>query len=236
MRSYILLMFFFAASALHAQNFIDAALNSNPFIPRPYVFGGPTLMPGGYAPLAFLAGAGIRIDSEHFLFDVHALYDNGHKVNDNHQPNPKGHDRALNGSMYFRFPSGWSFGGGASWSQLSTTEYTKSSWHPRFGGNRDFFVKNCIAENCQGQYTMRIGADYFFGGNNRDNGTQGVFLTLHIPSPSLNRHFFFREKVAIYRYHDTVTTTPEINRDVFNREMGTHHFDSYMEATIMYRF
>lgn len=83
---------------------------------------------------------------------------------------------------------------------------------------------------------MRIGADYFFGGNNRDNGTQGVFLTLHIPSPSLNRHFFFREKVAIYRYHDTVTTTPEINRDVFNREMGTHHFDSYMEATIMYRF
>jgi hypothetical protein len=236
MRSYIFLMFLFAASALHAQNFIDAALSSSPLIPRPYIFGGPALMGGGYAPLALEAGAGIRIDSEHFLLDASAMYDNGRKANDNHQPNPKGHDRSLDATMYYRFSSGWSFGGGASWSQLSTTEYTKSSWHPKFGGKRDFFVKNCMAENCQGEFTMRIGADAFFGGNNRDNGTKGVLLTLYIPSPSLKGHFFFREKVGIYRFHDTVTTTPEIDRNVFNRQMSNHHFDSYMQATIMYRF
>ena len=233
MRNYVLLIILSLPSTLHAQSFIDSALQSHPLMPHPYVFAGPVLMPGGYASLAGEAGAGLRIDSEHLLLDAHALYDNGHKAKDNTGPNPKGHDRSVDGSLRYRFASGWAFGGGASWSQLSTTNYTKSAWHPRFGGSRDFFVKNCMAEDCRGEFTMRVEADYFLRGSDRSNGTQGVMLNLYIPSPSLARHLFFREKIAMYRYHDTITTTDD--PVVLRREMS-NHFDSYVEFTVMYRF
>jgi len=89
MRHYLLLIMLVCGSALHAQN----------LFPRPYAYFGPEGMGGGYSPIAFLAGAGFRIDSKSFIFDANANYDNGHKTNDNTGINEKGHDRGLAGSM-----------------------------------------------------------------------------------------------------------------------------------------
>jgi hypothetical protein len=56
---------------------------------------------------------GLRVDSRHFPAFAEGSWDNGRKRNDGDQPNPKGHDRGLDGAAYFRFASGWYFGAGA---------------------------------------------------------------------------------------------------------------------------
>lgn len=234
MNNYAFLILVFLTSPLAAQSFLPSSFDNHNILPRPYVYAGGEGMGGGYAPFALLGGAGIRVDSTHFLLDANANYDNAHKTNDNDQPNPKGHDRGLVGSMYFRLPSGWAFGGGARWSQLSTTNYTKSVWRPTFGGSRDFFVSQCRTEWCGGHFTMRFGADYVLPGSDHENGLQGALLSAYIPSPSLKGHWFFRENVGIYRYHDTVTNPTD---PVLTREESSHHsFDSFLELTLMYRF
>ena len=58
-------------------------------VPRPYTFVGPKQMGAGYAPFAFIGGAGARIDSRRFLLDANAWYDNGRKTDDNDQPNQR---------------------------------------------------------------------------------------------------------------------------------------------------
>lgn len=191
-------------------------------------------MGGGYAPVAVLGGAGIRVDATRFILDANAWYDNGHKSAERGQPNPKGHDRGAEGSMYFRFASGWALGGGACWSQLSTTNYTKSAWRPTFGGNRDLFLGECQSPECHRQFTMRVGVDYVLPGTDWKNGSQGPQFSVYIPSPSLRRHLFFREKLGIYRFHDTVTdrTDPALTR----LQTSKHGVDSFLELTLMYRF
>lgn len=235
MRNYIFLILLFAASPLVAEDFIHPAAQSRALLPHPYAFVGPELMMrGGYFPFAAFAGAGIRIDSEHFLLDANANYDNARKTNDNCQPNPKGHHRRLEGSLYFRFSSGWALGGGARWSQLSTTKYAKSGWRPTFGGSKDFFVRDCLADNCRGRFTMRIGADYVMSGTDWQNGSQGPLVSFYVPSPSLKRHLFFREKLGIYRFHDTVT---DRTNGILTREQTSHHYVyGYAEVALLYRF
>jgi hypothetical protein len=233
MKHWFLLMFWLFASALQAQNVVAGSFHASDLLPHPFVYAGPEGMGSGYAPLAMLGGAGIRIDSSRFILETTAWYDNGHK-RDIGKPNPKGHDRGLEGAMYFRLASGWAFGGGAAWSQLSTTNYTKSSWRPTVGGNKDFFVRDCESPECRGQFTMRVGADYVLPGKDWENGSQGPSIMVYIPSPSLKRHLFFREQLGIYRYHDTVTdrTNPILTRD----QTSKHGFDAFLELTIMYRF
>lgn len=235
MRHYFFLITLTLASAVHAQNFVGPASPlTRQLLPHPYVFAGPEGMGGGYAPFAVIAGAGIAIESQHFILDANAWYDNGHKTNDNDQPNPKGHDRGLVGSAYFRLSSGWAFGGGYRWSQLSTTNYTKGGSRPTFGGSRDFFVEGCRAEDCRGTFTMRIGVDYVLPGTDHQNASQGPLISFYTPSPSLKRHLFFREKLGIYRFHDTVT---DPTNAILTREQTSHHsFDSFLELTLMYRF
>lgn len=234
MRGYILLILLSVPSALTGQSFIDQALNSHPLIPHPYAFLGPVAMPNGYAPLAMEGGAGLRIDSEHFLFDGYVLYDNGHKERDKTEPNPKGHDRGIGAIMRYRLHSGWAFGGGASWSELSTTNYSKNSWRPKFGVSKDVGISNCDYDDCRGQFSGQFSADWMLKGNDWQNGTQGLQLSMYLPSPSLKRHLFFREVLAVYRFHDTVTTRTDLN--VMHREMSNHHSSAYAEFTIMYRF
>lgn len=224
MKYYLSLIVLSCTTVLHAQDFIA----------KPYVFAGPELMGGGYAPVAFLGGVGARVDSKWLIFDSRGWYDNGHKTDDNDQPNPKGHDRGLEGSAYFRLPSGWAFGAGARWSQLLTTNYKKSGWRPTFGGSKDFFVRDCVKENCAGRFTMRIGADYVMKGTDWENGQQGVLLSFFMPSPSVKRHIFYQETIGIYRFHDTVTDRTDA---VLTAEESSHHHpNSFAEFTIMYRF
>jgi hypothetical protein len=203
-------------------------------IPRPYAFAGGEGMGGGYAPFAVIGGGGFRIDSNRFVLDANSWYDNGHKVNDNVQPNPNGHDRGLVGSAYYRLPSGWSFGAGARWSELSTTNYKKSSWEPTFGGSKDFFNGNCHPEICRGDFSMQVRVDYMLKGSNWQNGTQGPLFSIYFPSPSVKAHIFYRETVGIYRFYDTVTD--RTNAFLTREQMSNHHWDSFAEFTVMYRF
>ena len=63
-------------------------------IPHPYLYFGPSAsVGGGYAPLAYRAEGGIDSESPHAIFSILGAYDNGHKTDDNDQPNPNGHHR-----------------------------------------------------------------------------------------------------------------------------------------------
>lgn len=191
-------------------------------------------MGGGYRSVALLEGVGLRLDTEHLLFDANATYDNGRKTNDATQPNPKGHDRGLKGSIYYRLSSGWAFGGGARWSQLSTTNYAKTAWRPTAGVSKDFFTAECVESGCRDDFTMRIGADYVTKGSDWQNGSQGVDLSIYLPSPSAKRHLFYRETIGLYRFYDTVTDRN--NKYLTQQQMGNHHSNCFVEFTVMYRF
>ena len=136
-----------------AQNAVlaPAASNSGPSFPkitwpRPFIYGGLGLNGGGYAPLSGNVGAGLRSsDPNHLIWSANAAYDNSDKSNDNTLNNEKGHERSLESSVYYRFTNGWFVGGGADWSQLSTTNYTKQEFHPSVGGGKDYFHKECSA-------------------------------------------------------------------------------------------
>src|SRR5260370_31663201 len=78
-------------------------------IPHPYIYLGLSLMGAGYAPLVYRAEAGIDVESTHAIFRISTAYNNGHKVSDGNQPNPKGHDRYLETAAYYRMARGWFF-------------------------------------------------------------------------------------------------------------------------------
>jgi hypothetical protein len=202
------------------------------FLPRPFVYTGAGLMGGGYAPLAAEFGAGLRIDSQRFLVNAEGSYDNGHKTKDNDQPNPKGRDRGLVGQAYYRLSSGWFFGAGARWSQLSTTNYTKSGSRPTFGGGWDSY--RCAERDCPSDFSTRLGVDYVLKGNDHINGSQGPLITFYMPSPSSKGHFFFRQTLGIYSFHDTVTDPT--NALLTRKQMGNRHVNGFGELTMMFRF
>jgi hypothetical protein len=224
MRRYSVLLTLICGSMLYAQN----------LVPRPYAFAGGESMGGGYSPFAAIGGGGFRIDSKRFLLDANGWYDNGRKVNDNDQPNPNGHDRGLVGSAYYRLPSGWSFGAGVRWSELSTTNYTKRHWEPTFGASKDYFRHRCTREHCVVDFSTRLGVDYLLAGSDWQNGSQGPLLTLYIPSPATKAHIFYRETLGIYTFYDTVTD--RTNAFLTREQMGNHHVNSFAEFTVMYRF
>jgi hypothetical protein len=235
------LVMLFTQSMLFAQQVVsqkpgDGEADQQPavLLPRPFFYVGAALMGGGYAPLAAEAGAGLRIDSRHFLASAEGTYDNGHKTNDGTGNNPKGHDRGLVGAAYFRLSSGWFAGAGARWSQLSTTNYTKGSWRPTFGGGKDYFHKRCAAEDCIADFSMRLGVDYLLPGSDQVNAVQGPLISFYMPSPSAKGHLFFRETVGIYEFHTTVTEPS--NSILTQQQIGQRSVTGFSELTLMYRF
>jgi len=235
------LLTLFGKSALFAQQVVsekpvagDADQQPPGLVPHPFLYAGAGLMGGGYAPLAWEGGGGLRIDSRHVLASAEGEYDNGHKTNDNDQPNPKGHDRALAATAYFRLSSGWFFGTGARWSQLSTTNYTKGAWRPTVGGGKDYFHKKCALENCVANFSMRLGVDYILPGTDRANALQGPQMSFYMPSPSAKGHIFFRETLGIYTFHETVTEPS--NLTLTQQQIGDRSVTSFGELTLMIRF
>jgi len=190
-------------------------------------------MGANYHPFALLGGAGFRVDSDHLILDLNGSYDNGRKDNAD-AGDSTGYDRGLNGEMYFGIASGWSLGGGARWTEVFSGKQRESYWQPSFGGNKDFFTGSCRHENCQGEFSMRIGVDYFLSGTDKQNGSHGPRISFFLPSPSLKRRLFFRESLGIYAYHDTVTdaTNPVLTR----AQLANRSFNSFLELTLMYRF
>jgi hypothetical protein len=210
---------------------------SGKLVPMPYVGLGPSLMGGGYAVWAYRIEAGLNVEGTHLIFRSLAAYDDGHKVDDNDQPNPKGHDRYLDGALYFR-PAlpGWTrslyFGGGYRWSQLSTTNYTKGGSRYQLGGGYDWFMRSC--ESCRRDYSMRVNVDWVTAGTDWENGSHGPDITLTWPSPREARHFFYREEIALYRFHTTVTETN--NLYLTQQQRAEKSFDSFADFGIFYRF
>jgi len=205
------------------------------YLPRPYLESGIFLMGGGYAPVAYGATGGITADAPHFILDAKATYDNGRKEDDGTQPNPKGHDRYLEGSAYYRFSSGWFAGGGFGWNQLMTTNYTKSGSRPSFGFGKDYYHYDyCKPSECHRDLSFRLRIDYVTSGSDWQNGSQGPRISLYIPSPSEKRHWFMRESLLLYRFHDTVTDPAD--PVLTSIERSHHAMSSSADFTIMYRF
>jgi hypothetical protein len=235
------LLFLFANTTPFAQQVVSetpaasgGGVLAPEFIPRPFFYAGAGLMGAGYAPLAWEGGGGLRIDSQHFLASAEGAYDNGHKTNDNDQPNPKGHDRTLAATTYYRLSSGWFAGLGARWSQLSTTNYTKGAWGPTFGGGKDYFHKKCAVENCGSDFSMRLSVDYVLPGTDHSNALQGPQVSFYMPSPSAKGHIFCRETIGIYEFHETVTEPS--NLTLTRQQMGDRSVTTFGELTLMYRF
>jgi hypothetical protein len=225
MRQFIFCILFFAL-------FLGELVSAQ--VPRPFVYGGASLNGGGYKPLSALGGAGVSLDSKHFVWQADAAYKMARKTNDGTSLNLKGHTRELSSSAYYRFADKWFLGAGARWSQLSTTNYSKSAWRPTFGGGSDYLRKPCGDGNCVPDFSLRWAVDYVLPGSDWANGLQGPLLSLYLPSPAVRGHLFWRETVGIYRFHDTVTdrTNPELTK----LQMGQRSIATFVEFTLMYRF
>jgi hypothetical protein len=228
---FFLISIAFGQSATSGQSSDDVELLTKP-IPHPYFSVGPSLMGGGYAPLAYRAEAGLDLESTHAIIRALGAYDNGHKTNDNDQPNPKGHDRYLEGAAYYRSTRRWFFGTGWRWSQLSTTNYTKGGSRPEIGGGYDLVTRPC--DGCRRTFSMRFNVDWVMTGNDWQNGSHGPSITTTIPTPSEKRHWFFRETLGIYRFHTTVTAP---NDPVLTRwQLAHRNTTSYLDFAAVYRF
>lgn len=175
------------------------------------------------------------MESCHWVMQAGAAYDNAHAANDNGPPNPKGHDRYLDGLLFLR--PGWLFSGasffgvGLRWSQQSTTNYTKSGTHPQFGGGYDLIQRPC--STC-GRNSMRIEGNWFTAGNDWQDGSHGVEISISIPSPRETRHLFFQERVGVYTSHQTVTERSGIPLALSQR--ANRSVTSYTVLGIIYRF
>ncbi len=214
--------------------------------PRPFIFGGLGLNGGGYAPLSGKIGGGLRIDQNHLIWSASAAYDNSHKSNDNTIGNTNGHQRSLDSSIYYRFSNGWFAGGGASWSELSTTNYTKQGFHPSVGGGKDYFHKDCAGEDCAIRWSMRLQVDYKLKGAEHvdakgcsvpngqcTNDLQGPMVSFFLPSPAMAGHLYWRETVGVYTFHDTVTSTDPALTALQKSHRST---TAFLDFTMMYRF
>ena len=233
------------AFPLQAQNAVTANNNANSDLeptltrltPHPYLFLGPSLMGGGYALLAYRVETGLKVESSNWVMKASAAYDNGRKVNDDDQPNPNGHDRYLESGIYFRptwqaLASDWFFGGGWSWNQLSTTNYTKSGTRPRIGGGYDLVLRSCSI--CRRDFSMRIAMDWVMAGTDWQNGSHGPDIVISMPGPRETRHWFWQEEIGIYRFHETVTEPA--NLTLTNQQQADRNVDFFSNMGVVYRF
>jgi hypothetical protein len=215
--------------------------------PEPYAYSGLGLSrDAGYGLAYGEVGVGFMVNTRHFIANADATYDNGRKVSDGTGNNPKGHDRSLGANTYYKFRAGWFLGAGASWSQLSTTNYSKQAWNPSVGGGWDYLNKNCAGEDCVFNWSLRAQVDYLLPGSehvNRQgcsvpdgqctNGVQGPQFLFYLPSPASNSHFILREALSITDAHATVTSTdPTLTAE----QLAEKSRAGFAEFTLMYRF
>lgn len=212
--------------------------------PHPYLSFGPALGGGGYRPLALRAEVGINVESRRWVMKALAAYDNDRKTDDGDQPNPKGHDRYLDGGIYFRpswlpaqlawlgDPGRWFFGAGYRWSQLSTTNYVKGGNRPQIGGGYDVVLRSCSL--CLRDLSMRVGVDWVMAGNDWQNGSHGAEVTVTFPRPRENRHWFWQENTGAYRFHETVTEPT--NLPLTRLQLSQKSMDSSAKFGVIYRF
>jgi len=176
-------------------------------VPHPDVYIAPSLMPAGYAIGAIRAEVGLNVESCHLLANAGTAYDNGRAANDNGPPNPKGHDRYLDGGIYFR-PSRW------------------------FSGGYDLIQRPC--STCRPVFSMRIEGNWFTAGNDWEDGSHGMEISISLPSPRETNHCFFLERVSVITAHQTVTDRSNIPLTLSQR--ANRSVTCYGSFGIVYRF
>jgi len=158
--------------------------------PRPYVYGGLALSNGAsYSPAAGTVGGGLNIETAHIIALAESSFQNAHK-----QDSGTGNELDLKGRLFLQTAPGWYFGGGAQWSKLSTVLYDKQAWRPVFGGGKDLFREN---------FSLRGQILYVLPGTDHQNALQGPEISLWMPSPASRSHFFYRQTLGIYEFHQT---------------------------------
>jgi hypothetical protein len=183
--------------------------------PNPYVYVG--LFPSsgaGYSPAAGGVGAGLDWEFRPLIVLVETAAQDAHKLDSG-----TGNEAHLLTRAFYRTQGGWYLGGGAQWSDLATSIYSKHAWRPAFGGGKDFV---------RSTFSARAQALYILPGTDHLNALQGPELSLWLPSPALHHHWFYRQAIGIYEFHQTsVPGNPGLN----NRSVA-----SFLELTVMYRF
>jgi hypothetical protein len=195
------------------------------WIPHPVLFLGPSLVGNGYQTFAGNFGAALLLNSRRLLGDLEASYMNAKKTNDNTVNNRKGHERFLNGRFFYPWRNGWYFGGGAQWSETSTTNYTKTSWRPAFGLTKDSITGAC---GCRWQLL------YVTPGSDHSNALQGPEFQFWIPSPESKSHFFFRQSIGVYEFHTTVTDPT--NRPLTARQTSERNHAGFADFSFGWKF
>ena len=180
---------------------------------------------GGYSTFSQKATVGLAIEKPRFLLSVSTGYDNARKTNDNTIGNNDGHTKSIGGSGFYRLNSGWFFGGGSGWAKLSTTNYTKDSWHPSFGGGKDIFLD---------RWSFRLKCTYSLQGSDKDNGVQGPTLTFILPSPVTKHHFFFYESLNTSIFHATITDPT--NKALTDLQRADRSYASFLTLGMMFKF
>ena len=186
-----------------------------PFRLHPYLYGGLGFNDGAsYSPASATVGGGLDLESGHFIGLAEGSFQNARK-NDS----GTGSETDLKGRAFFRTGRGWFFGGGAQWSRLGTIAYRKQAGRPAVGGGKDLFREN---------FSMRAQMLYVLPGTDHLNAVQGPEVSLWMPSPASRSHFFYRQTVGIYEFHQTsVPGNP-----------GTNNWNAatFMQFTAMCRF
>lgn len=173
---------------------------------RPYLYGGFSPSNAGYVWHSEVAGTGLNLESKHVLGTAEIWADNAHKVGANY-----GYDFGWKLYGFYKFNNNWFAGGGFRWSEYKEPRFTKQSSRPVLGLGKDI-----------GKDQVRLYGLYVFRGDDMQNGLQGPEMSIWLPSPSRHAHFFWRQTLGAYSFHNVGTT---------NR--GTAAF---AQETIMYRF
>ena len=202
--------------------------------PRPYFFGGPELDGNGAAVLNYQVGAGIQEEAKHYSLDTFAQYINTRKIDDNTINNHNGRTRELYGAARYRLPHGWLLGGGARWSELSTTNYVKQHWSPFVGGGKDWPEEVGIRIDYlwnASEHVNRQGCPVPNG--QCTNGEKGFDFQYFVPSLSSNSHVVFKIDLLPILFHTTVTSTdPALTRQQENQRS----IASWLDFTLLFRY
>jgi hypothetical protein len=206
------------------QAFVPVEVGQS-WVPHPLIFIGPSLVGNGYQNVAGRLGLGFIVNSRRMIGDFEGSYMNARKTDDNTIGNRKGHERFLEGRVFYPWRPWLYFGGGAQWSETSTTNYVKSAWRPGFGVGGDHFATD---------WSYRWQVLYLLPGTDKSNGLQGPELQLWLPSPASRSHFFYRQTLGIYELHTTVTDPT--NATLTTAQMGDRHSATFLDFAVGWRF
>lgn len=192
-----LFMIVILATASVAQKMpASESVAEDSWVPRPILFVGPSLVGNGYQALALTEGGGFLLNSPLLLGGVEGSYMNARKTADNTINNDSGHERFLQGRLFYKYHPGLYFGGGAQWSETATRNYLKRAWRPTFGAGGDHFGNG---------YSMRWQVIYILPGTDHQNAVQGPEIQIWFPSPASRSHLFYRQTLGLYEFHSTIT-------------------------------